>query len=117
MSVADQITRIQTNIANAYSSCEAKGANLPEIQNSDNLASVIDSIENPDVNLLDVEFTHNDTYEAPNQYTGFGKVTVNVPNGDDSFEAFLVLSNVVNSGYKEESDNVINETLNILRNI
>jgi hypothetical protein len=46
MSVADQITRIQTNIANAYSSCEAKGATLPKIQNSDNLASVIDSIEN-----------------------------------------------------------------------
>lgn len=44
MSIVEQITRIQTNIANAYSSCEAKGATLPEIQNSDNLASVIDSI-------------------------------------------------------------------------
>jgi hypothetical protein len=44
MSIVEQITRIQTNIANAYSSCEAKGATLPKIQNSDNLASVIDSI-------------------------------------------------------------------------
>lgn len=46
MSIVEQYTRIQTNIANAYSSCEAKGAILPKIQNSDNLASVIDSIEN-----------------------------------------------------------------------
>lgn len=81
------------------------------------LGNVEVNVKNTEVNLLDVEFTHNDTYEAPDQYTGFGKVTVDVPNGDDSFEASLVLSSVVNSGYKEESDDVINETLNILRNI
>lgn len=45
MSVESEITRIKTNIASAYSKAEDKGASLPEVQNSDNLASVIESID------------------------------------------------------------------------
>ena len=44
MSVADQINRIKTNIANTYTAAQAKGATMPQAQNSDNLASCIQSI-------------------------------------------------------------------------
>lgn len=44
MSIASQITRINNNIANAYSACNAKGATMPPAQNSANLANCISSI-------------------------------------------------------------------------
>lgn len=44
MSIASEITRIKTNIANAYTSASNKGATLPEVRNSDNLASCIRNI-------------------------------------------------------------------------
>ena len=44
MSVASEITRIKTNINNAYKSAESKGAVLPSDKNSNNLAECISSI-------------------------------------------------------------------------
>lgn len=44
MSIASQITRINTNIANAYDACEFKGATMPATENSSNLARTIRSI-------------------------------------------------------------------------
>lgn len=44
MSIASEIQRIKTNIANAYTQANEKGATLPEQQNSANLASTIESI-------------------------------------------------------------------------
>ena len=46
MSIADEINRIKTNIANAYKSAEAKEATIPEIKNSENLSKTIESIKN-----------------------------------------------------------------------
>lgn len=40
-----QVERIKTNIENAYSAAEEKGATLPEIQNSENLADTILSVK------------------------------------------------------------------------
>lgn len=44
MTIAEQITRIKTNIANAYTAITNKGGTLPTTQNSENLASAIESI-------------------------------------------------------------------------
>ena len=44
MSIASEITRINTNIASAYTEAEAKGATMPGTQNSANLGTTIDSI-------------------------------------------------------------------------
>ena len=44
MSVADQINRIKTSIANTYTAAQAKGATMPQTQNSDNLAACVQSI-------------------------------------------------------------------------
>lgn len=44
MSIATEIERIKTNIANAYTACEGKGATLPTTLNSENLSNCISSI-------------------------------------------------------------------------
>ena len=44
MSITSEIIRIQTNIADAYDAAEAKGATLPAVENTENLASTIESI-------------------------------------------------------------------------
>lgn len=44
MSVASEITRIQNNIASAYTAVNNKGGTLPATQNSANLATAINSI-------------------------------------------------------------------------
>ena len=49
MSISQEIQRIKTNIANAYTQANAKGATLPESQNSANLASTIESISGLEV--------------------------------------------------------------------
>lgn len=44
MSIASEISRINTNIAAAYSACRNKGAVMPQTQNSANLAAAIGGI-------------------------------------------------------------------------
>ena len=44
MSIASEITRINNNIASAYTACNNKGATMPQTQNSSNLATTISSI-------------------------------------------------------------------------
>ena len=44
MSIASEITRINNNIASAYSQCQSKGATMPATQNSANLANTISTI-------------------------------------------------------------------------
>ncbi len=44
MSIASEITRIKTNISNAYTKLEEKGATIPEAKNSENLTACIDSV-------------------------------------------------------------------------
>lgn len=44
MSIASEISRINTNIANAYTACSSKSATMPTSQNSANLATTINSI-------------------------------------------------------------------------
>ena len=44
MTIASEITRIKTNISNAYDALEEKGATIPTEKNSANLVSTIDTI-------------------------------------------------------------------------
>lgn len=69
MSIASEITRINNNIANAYTSVNNKGGTLPATQNSANLATAITSIpsgggasEEKDVNFYDYDGTLVDSY-------------------------------------------------------
>ena len=72
MSISSEIQRINTNIANAYTVAENKGATLPQVQNSANLAETISSIqtgggtpvsvEEKDVNFYDYDGTRLYSY-------------------------------------------------------
>ena len=83
MTIADEITRIKTNISNAYTSCQNKGATLPETKNSANLATTIDSIfGGSSPTLVTKEITENGMYSARDDNAdGYSSVTVNVAGG------------------------------------
>ena len=66
MSIASEISRINTNIASAYTAVSNKGGTLPQTQNSANLATAIDSIttgggfvsvQEKDINFYDYDGT------------------------------------------------------------
>lgn len=44
MSIQSEINRIKTNLADAYTAAQEKGATMPSQQNSENLASTISSV-------------------------------------------------------------------------
>lgn len=86
MTIASEIQRIQTNIANAYDTAKAKGATLPAVENTENLASTIESIEaHTDPVLQDKTITENGVYTADEGYTGLGTVTVDVSSSGEQF--------------------------------
>ena len=75
MSIANEITRIKNNIASAYTAVNTKGGTLPATQNSNNLATAINSIpsgggggggtvEKKDVNFYDYDGTITNSYTA-----------------------------------------------------
>lgn len=45
MSVSSEVTRIKTNISNAYTELKNKNATIPDVENSENLSSAIASIK------------------------------------------------------------------------
>lgn len=68
----DSNARIKSNVANAYGKCEEMGATLPSVQNSENLAGTIDSIEQnadgwkPDPDWWDIDkILAEDTEDYP----------------------------------------------------
>lgn len=82
MTIASEIQRIQTNIANAYDALEAKGATMPATENTDNLVTTIDTISGGGG---DVVTATNNTGSAIS--TG-DKVWLNENSGSYSIDSF-----------------------------
>lgn len=76
MTIASEITRIKTNIGNAYTALEAKGATIPSEKNSANLANTVDTITGGgrDFIGLPLEVTSEGVLQKQNQ-----PLTLNVP--------------------------------------
>ena len=87
MSIASEITRIQNNIADAYTAASGKGATIPATQNSANLASTIGTISAGGsgeflVRVIDYDgstikeahLNTNETFELPSAPTHTGLV-------------------------------------------
>jgi hypothetical protein len=86
VSVASEINRIKSNIADAYTEAEAKGATMPATENSDNLADTVASIpEAVQPTLITKQITANGTYAAEDENAdGYSEVTVDVASSIDS---------------------------------
>lgn len=85
MTIASEITKLNTNLSASYAAAEVKGATLPTNQNFDNLADTIGSISGE--------------------------------SGSDTFEAQLLMENIVNSGTLETESNVVTQTVSALTTI
>lgn len=80
MSVASEINRIKANIASAYDEAKAKGATMPAIENSANLADAVASIPTGSTpTLITKQITENGTYTAADDNAdGYSQVVVDV---------------------------------------
>lgn len=84
MSIANLLTKLRTDIANAYTAVANKEGTIPSHKNTENLAEAINSISaSAPINNQDKTITANGAYMADSGYTGLGTVTVNVPEGSD----------------------------------
>ena len=88
MTIASEIVRIQTNIANAYSAISDKGGIVPAFPNSDNLASAINTIpsgSSPFTPTGTINITENGIY---NVYD-YESANINAVNPDDKIAEIL----------------------------
>lgn len=83
MSIASEITRINNNIASAYSQCQSKGATMPATQNSANLANTISTISGG--GGADLNDYFKTTYETNWTYKMIKKIPrLTIPSGTTS---------------------------------
>ena len=71
MSIVDEISRIKSNVAAAYSGLDAKGATMPQTQNTANLSTAIASLPNVSgkMDLAPVtHYTDDDTQWTQGQF-------------------------------------------------
>lgn len=82
MSIQAQINRINTNIANAYTTIEAKGGTIPIQANSANLASAIESISGGggDINITNGQIQNLQTISGTISANTFVSVKNQGPN-------------------------------------
>lgn len=116
MTIASEITRINNNIASAYTAVNNKGGTLPATQNSANLATAIDSIPSGSTpTLITKTITQNGTYNASSDNAdGYSSVTVNVSGGSGYTE--LPSYQVSNNGVASRRSGALtgNEFSNII---
>jgi len=87
MSVATEISKLQTNLMDAYSSIESKGGTLPENQNFDNLSTSINSISGGGEDIGVPREIVNNTYQMPS--SNFNYV---LPSGAKNLGAYALFS-------------------------
>lgn len=95
MSIASEITRINTNIENAYTSVSNKGGTLPATQNSNNLATAITSIPSGGATLQTKSVT----------ITTNGNTSVTPDTGYDGLDSVNITTSVSGEGTEKKDVN------------
>lgn len=96
MTIASALTKLNTNLINAYTAVDGKGGTLPSAQNMDNLATAIASIpsgSSPVITSLSVTpTTSSQTITAPSGTDGYSPV--NVVAVTSSIDANITAGNI-----------------------
>ena len=99
MTIASEITKLNTNMQNAYTACDNKGATMPQAENMDNLATCISTIptgSSPVISSLTVTpTTSQQTITAPSGTDGYSPITVNAVTS--SIDSNITAGNTVES--------------------
>ena len=101
MTIASEITRIKTNIDNAYTALEAKGATIPDEKNSANLASTVNTITggSGETNYLGRIVTEDGVLQYPTESFSFSLPDNVTSIGDNGLQyAFYVCTNLTSNG-------------------
>lgn len=101
MSIASEITRLQSAKADLKTAIEGKGVTVPSDATLDDYADLVDSISGGggDVTVTPLSVTENATYTAPTG-TAYSPVTVNVQSGGGSTTPQEALKSVLeNAGF------------------
>lgn len=96
MSIASKLTKLETDITDAYSAIQTKGGTIPSNKNTNNLSTSINSIPSGgSTTLITKTITENGTYNASDDDAdGYSEVTVNVV---PSSEYIVTLKNLHDS--------------------
>lgn len=96
MSIATSLTKLETDITNAYNTINTKGGTIPTDKNTNNLSTSINSIPSGgSATLITKTITENGTYDATDDNAdGYSEVTVNVV---PSSEYIVTLENLHDS--------------------
>ena len=97
MTIASELTKLNTNLTNSYTAVSDKGGTLPQARNFDNLATAIESIPSggsaPVIESLNVTpTTSSQTISAPSGTDGYSPV--NVAAVTAAIDANIVAGNI-----------------------
>lgn len=98
MTIASEIAKLTSNLADCYTACTNKGATIPQYENFDSLANCIDSIStaSPAVitSLSITPSTSQQTITAPTGTDGYSPITVAAV--DNTIDANITAGNIKN---------------------
>lgn len=103
MSIASEITRISGNIADAYTSLNAKGATMPENQNSGNLADTIDTIQTDGGGGGTPVIRGN--WHVPPEFVALDNEVLNYA---ETYPTYLITGVYLNKSYLQNNTYIIN---------
>ena len=93
MTISSELLKLQNNLEDSYTACNAKGATMPANQNFDNLPNCINSISSG-MTLVSKTITTNGTYNPrEDDADGYSSVTVNVSGILEGLWADIVAGN------------------------